>query len=44
MTGENYVVRADIVQDAGLSTAPIVDIGQVNYNESAYLVLVITVI
>jgi len=34
LTGENYVVRADIVQDAGLSTAPIVDIGQV---EGAYI-------
>ena len=34
LTGEMYVVRADILQDAGLSTSPIVDIGQV---EGAYI-------
>ena len=29
LTGEMYVVRADLLEDAGLSTSPIVDIGQV---------------
>ena len=29
LTGEMYVVRTDILEDAGLSTSPIVDIGQV---------------
>ena len=27
LTGEMYVVRADLLEDAGLSTSPIVDIG-----------------
>ena len=34
LTGEMYVVRTDILEDAGLSTSPIVDIGQV---EGAYI-------
>ena len=29
LTGEMRIVRADILEDAGLSTSPIVDIGQV---------------
>ena len=29
LTGEMRVVRADLVEDAGLSTSPIIDIGQV---------------
>ena len=29
LTGEMYVVRADLLEDAGLSTSPLVDIGQV---------------
>ena len=29
ITGEMFVVRTDILEDAGLSTSPIVDIGQV---------------
>ena len=29
LTGEMYTVRADVLQDAGLSSSPIVDIGQV---------------
>ena len=29
LTGETRVVRADLVEDAGLSTSPAVDIGQV---------------
>merc|ERR1711973_685076 len=33
LTGEMYTVRADVLQDAGLSSSPIVDIGQV---EGAY--------
>ena len=30
LTGEHHVIRADILEDAGLATNPIVDIGQVN--------------
>ena len=29
LTGQMYVVRTDLLEDAGLSTSPIVDIGQV---------------
>ena len=29
LTGEMYVVRVDIINDAGLSTSPLVDVGQV---------------
>ena len=29
LTGEMRVVRADLVEDAGLSTSPVIDIGQV---------------
>lgn len=29
LTGEMYTVRADVLQDAGLSSSPIVDVGQV---------------
>ena len=29
LTGQMFVVRADLLEDAGLSTSPIVDIGQV---------------
>merc|ERR1712098_101751 len=29
LTGEMYIVRSDVLEDAGLSTSPIVDIGQI---------------
>lgn len=32
LTGEMYVVRADLVEDTGTSISPMVDIGQVNAN------------
>ena len=29
LTGQMFVVRTDLLEDAGLSTSPLVDIGQV---------------